>query len=146
MNKKLIVGCMIAFVIFGLLSYLFSGLQEEAKINWTQFLVQNNVDKEMISRHAWLTGKEKSVLNGKLGEMGVKINDELWKKFRYYDYWLSVCRSIAAVALLILAIKVLRFLLGKIYVSESFYRKFYLPPTEIEKEGEKREKGEAHLR
>jgi hypothetical protein len=56
-----------------------------------------------------------------------------------------VCKSIAAVALLILSIKVLRFLLGKIYVSESFYRKFYLPPPEIEKEGEKREKGEAHL-
>ena len=50
MNKKLIVGCMIALVIFGLLSYLFSGFQEEAKINWTQFLVQNNIDKEMISR------------------------------------------------------------------------------------------------
>ena len=145
MNKKLIVGCMIAFVIFGLLSYLFSGFQEKAKINWTQFLVQNNVDKEMISRFAWLTSEEKSILNGKLGEMGAKINDKLWKKFRYYDYWLSVCKSIAAVASLILSIKVLRFQLGKIYVSESFYRKFYLPPTEIEKEGEKREKGEAHL-
>ena len=146
MNKKLIVGCMIALVIFGLLSYLFSGFQAEAKINWTQFLFQNNVDKEMISRYAWLTSEEKSILKGKLGEMGVKINDELWKKFRYYDYWLSVCKSIAAVALLIVSIKVLRFLLGKIYVSQSFYRKFYLPPTEIEKEGEKREKGDAHLR
>lgn len=146
MNKKLIVGCMIAFVIFGLLSYLFSGFQAEAKINWTQFLVQNNVDKEMISRYAWLTREEKSILDGKLGETGVKLNDTLWKKFRYYDYWLSVCKSIAAVALLIVSIKVLRFLLGKIYVSESFYRKFYLPPTEIEKEGEKREEGDAHLR
>ena len=145
MNKKLIVGCMIAFVIFGLLSYLFSGFQAEAKINWTQFLVQNNVDKEMISRYAWLTREEKSILDGKLGETGVKLNDTLWKKFRYYDYWLSVCKSIAAVALLIVSIKVLRFLLGKIYVSESFYRKFYLPPTEIEKEGNKREKGGAHL-
>ena len=146
MNKNLIVGCMIALVIFGLLSYLFSGFQAEAKINWTQFLVQNNIDKEMISKYAWLTGKEKSILNGKLGEVGVKINDALWKKFRYYDYWLSVCKSIAAVALLIVAIKVLRFLLGKIYVSESFYRKFYLPPTEIEKDGVKREKEEVHLR
>ena len=146
MNKKLIVGCMIAFVIFGLLSYLFSGFQAEAKINWTQFLVQNNVDKEMISRYAWLTREEKFILDGKLGETGVKLNDTLWKKFRYYDSWLSVCKSIAAVALLIVSIKVLRFLLGKIYVSESFYRKFYLPPTEIEKEGEKREEGDAHLR
>jgi hypothetical protein len=146
MNQKLIAGCMIAFVIFGLLSYLFSGIQEEAQINWSQFLVQNNIDKEMISRYAWLTSKEKSILNGKLGEMGVKINDELWKKFRYYDYWLSVCRSIAAVALLVVSVKVLRILLGKIYVSKSFYRKFYLPPDEIEKEGEKREKRESHLR
>ena len=146
MNRKLIVGCMIAFALFGLLSFLFSGFQEKAKINWTQFLVQNNIDKEIISRYAWLTSKEKSILNGKLGETGVNINDELWKKFRYYDYWLSVCKSIAAVALIIVAIKFLRILLGKIYVSESFYRKFYLPPTEIENEGEKREKRETHPR
>ena len=80
MNKKLIVGCMIALALFGLLSFLFSGFQEEAKINWTRFLVQNNIDKEIISRYAWLTSKEKSILSGKLGERGVNINDELWKK------------------------------------------------------------------
>jgi hypothetical protein len=146
MNKKLIVGCMIVFVIFGLLSYLFSGFQEEAKINWAQFLVQNNIDKEIISKYAWLTNKKKSILNEKLGEISAKINDEWWKKFRYYDYWLSVCRSIAAFALLIVSIQVVRILLGKIYVSQSFYRKFYLPPTEIEKEGENIEKRETHLR
>ena len=146
MNRKLIVGCIIAFVIFGLLSYLFSGFQEEAKINWRQFLVQHNIEKEIISRYAWLTSEDNSILNGKLGELGAQKNDELWKKFRYYDYWLSVCRSIAAVALIILAIKVLRILLGKIYVSQSFYRKFYLPPNEIGQEGEKREKRGANLR
>ncbi len=142
MNKKLIWGCIIVFVIFCLLSYLFAGFQEEAKTNWTQFLVQNNIDKAMISRYAWLTGKEKSILNEKLGEPGVKIKDELWKKFRYYDYWLSVCKSIAAVALIIVLIKALRIILGKIYISKSLYRKFYLPPTEIEKEGKKSEKRE----
>ena len=140
MNKKLIVGCIIAFVIFGLLAYFFSGFQKEAKVNWTQFLVKNNIDEEKISKYALLTSEEKSVLNEKLGKMGAKVNDELWKKFRYYDYWLSVCRSIAAVALIVIAIKVLRFLLGKIYVSEAFYRKFYLPPPEMEKEGEKGER------
>jgi len=57
----------------------------------------------------------------------------LWDRFRYCDYWLSVCRTLFAVGLFILFFVAARTLLGKITIPKRVYGKFRMLETEDKK-------------
>ena len=138
MKNKLVTGCVVAIAVFGLMAYIVSGYQAEAKDNWTVFLSDKGVDSETILRYASLTRNDRAVLDREIGKADLEIKEKLWERYRYLDYWTSVLRTIAAVAIIILIVNAARLLLGSIYVSPSFYRRFYMPAQD----GINREKNE----
>jgi len=127
-SNRIRIICAIAIVFFGFISARFTGYQKEAKTNWYQFLESFGIEKDQQKRYGYLLREEMASMNSKLGERNVKIRDELWKSYKYYDYWLSIFKTLAAAALLIVLATYLRTLLDKITVPEKIYRKFYLPP------------------
>lgn len=142
MKKKIIMGCVAAIVVFGMLSYGLTQYQAEAKKNWTEFLAHKGVEMELIQRYAALTRAQMAALDGKVGAADLSVKEALWDRYRTYDYWLSVTRSIAAIAIAILIITALKNVLSKITVSESFYHKFYLPPVQEGVDRKEPEKGD----
>ena len=127
MKNKFIIGCVAVIVVFGLMSHVASRYQEEAKDNWTVFLSDKGIDRETILRYAALTRKDLGILDLKIGKADLEIKEALWGRYRYSDYWLSVLRTIVAIAILALIVYAAKFVLKRIYVSESFYRRFYQP-------------------
>jgi len=117
-----------AVVVFGLLSAVFTGYQKEAKTDWYGFLGSFGIEKDVQKRYGYLTHEEMVAINAALGARNVEIRDELWDNYRYYDYWLSIFKTLAAAAIFIVIVTYLRTLLDNIPVPEKIYRKFYLPP------------------
>jgi hypothetical protein len=127
MKNKFVIGCVAVIVVFGLMSHVASRYQEAAKDNWTVFLSDKGIDRETILRYAALTRNDLGILDLKIGKADLEIKEALWGRYRYSDYWLSVLRTIVAIAILALIVYAAKFVLNHIYVSDSFYRRFYLP-------------------
>ena len=98
MKNKFVIGCVVVIVVFGSMSYVASRYQEEAKDNWTVFLSNRGIDRETIVRYAALTRNDRDVLDRKIGRADLEIKEALWGRYRYSDYWLSVLRTIVAIA------------------------------------------------
>ena len=127
-TSRIRIICAIAMVVFGLLSAVFTGYQKEAKTDWYGFLESFGIEKDVQKRYGYLTHEEMVAINAALGARNVEIRDELWDNYRYYDYWLSIFKTLAAAAIFIVIVTYLRTLLDNIPVPEKIYRKFYLPP------------------
>ncbi|MFQ5484262.1 MAG: hypothetical protein ACE5DO_02900, partial [Desulfobacterales bacterium] len=83
---------------------------------------------DVQKRYGYLTREEMVSINSTLGSRNAEIRDKLWDNYRYYDYWLSICKTLAAAAIFVLIVTYIRTLLDKIPVPEKIYRKLYLPP------------------
>ena len=127
-SNRIRIICAIAIVLFGLLSAVFTGYQKEAKTDWYGFLESFGIEKDVQKRYGYLTREEMVSINSTLGARNAEIRDELWENYRYYDYWLSIFKTLAAAAIFIVIATYLRTLLDKIPVPDKLYRKLYLPP------------------
>jgi hypothetical protein len=86
-----------------------------------------------------LTQDAIAAVRGKLGDWRDGQKKALWDKFRYSDYWLSVFRTLAAVALLVIFFVMARSVLSKVYIPKRVYGK--LRQTGIDPEMKKEEDG-----
>ena len=131
-SNRVRVLCVAAIVLFGLLSAVLTDYQKEAKAEWFRFLDSFGVEKDLQHRYGCLTREEMASVDSKLGERNLGTRDALWRRYGYYDYWLSISRSLVALAVVVVIVTYLRTLLDRIPVPERLYRKLYLPPQGME--------------
>ena len=101
--KKVIVICILAMLVFGFIVKGLSSYQKGAKDELIEFLrVDCFMDGEIVNENGIFTLEALSVIKNEFGYWRDQRKRELWDSYRYYDYWLSVCKTLVAVALFII--------------------------------------------
>ncbi len=127
-SNRIRIVCVMAIFVFGPLSMLLDGYHKEAREDWIRFLDSFGIEKDLQQRYGFLTHDEMQSVESRLGERNFETRDALWKRYAHFDYWLSISRSLAALAVIILLVTFLRDILDRIPVPEKVYRRLYLPP------------------
>jgi hypothetical protein len=123
--KKVIVICILAMLVFGSISRALSRYQKEAKDELVEFLrVDCLMAGEIVTGNGIFTMEAISVIKKEFGDWRDQRKRELWDRYRYFDYWLSVCKTLVVVALFIIIFLGARAVLSRIYISEKIYRMF----------------------
>jgi hypothetical protein len=123
--KKVIVICILTMLVFGFIAKVLSSYQNKAKDELVVFLrVDCFMDGEIVTENGILTREALSVIKKEFGDWRDQRKQELWDRYRYYDYWLSVGKTLVAVALFIIIFLCLREVFSRIYISEKIYTKF----------------------
>jgi hypothetical protein len=123
--KKVIGICLLAMLVFGFISHILSKYQQEGKKEMVAFIKYDCLfEGAILDESGVITLEAMSVINKDFGDWRDQKKRELWDKYRYYDYWLSVSKTLAFIALFIVIFTVVRAILSKVYISENIYGKF----------------------
>jgi hypothetical protein len=124
-SKKAVAIALIGMVVFGIAAQWLSNRQTKAKADLIAFLRNEcGVETVLVNDKGGITHEALAAVRRDLGDWRDAEKRTLWERFRYCDYWLSVCRTLFAVGLFILFFVMARTLLGKITVSKRIYGKF----------------------
>jgi hypothetical protein len=124
-SKKAVVIAIISMVVFGIAAQWLSNRQTKTKEDLIAFLRNEcGVEGVLVNDKGVITHEAVAAVQRDLGGWRDAEKRALWDRFRYCDYWLSVCRTLFAVGLFILFFVMARTLLGKITVSKRIYSKF----------------------
>lgn len=133
-TKKAVLVCVFAMLVFGFLSRTLGGYQREAKNEIVTFLkIDCAVDGKIVGENGLITMEGIAAIKKEFGDWRDQRKKDLWDRYRYYDYWLSVCKTLLVVSLFIIIFIGLRALLSRIYISEKVYSKF----RQVDKDGDR---------
>jgi hypothetical protein len=136
-SRKAIVIAMIGMVAFGIASQWLGNRQTKAKGDLVAFLRREcGVEGALVDDKGVITHEAVAAVRRDLGDRRDAEKQALWDRFRYTDYWLSVCRTLFAVGLFILFFVAARTVLGKITIPRKIYGKFRTLEDEEEEKGD----------
>jgi hypothetical protein len=137
-GRRAVVIGLAGIVVFGLAANLLAGYQKRAKVELLSFLaLECGIERDLVDAHGVLTREAVAAVREDLGDWRDKKKNDLWDRFRYADYWLSVLRTLFTVSLFIVFFVGARAVLARITISKSLYGKFRPLPPEEERKDEK---------
>ncbi len=136
-SKKTILLSFVLMIVFAGGAHVLAKYQEKAKFDLLNFIRHDlKVEAVLVNDQGVLTHDAVTAVKARLGDWRDARKEALWDRFRYRDYWLSVLRTLTAVALFIGVFVILRGILAKVYIPKTLYEKFR--QTSIHGESEKK--------
>jgi hypothetical protein len=124
-SKKAVLIALISMIVFGVSAQRVGNRQKKTKGDLIAFLRDKcGAEGVLVNEKGIVTLGAVEAVRRELGDGRDAEKQVLWDRFRYYDYWLSVCRTLFAVGLFILFFVAVRTVLEKITISKKVYGKF----------------------